>query len=137
MVSAVSPLDAYFAKNDIKTVGLMGTKVVMKTLLYGQLTQTQALTPRDTLDAVGDTYIEMALASNCSDTQRTFFFEEGAKLINQGADAIVLAGTDLNLAFDGRDVGYKVVDALDVHVSLLTDIALGHADLNEHTAGLT
>lgn len=137
LISAVTPLDDYFAKNDMGCVGLMGTKVVMRTQLYGQLSKTKALVPTDTLDAVGDTYIDMALASHCSDTQRAFFIDEGQKLIDQGADAIVLAGTDLNLAFDGRDVGYKVVDALDVHVSLLTDIALGHADLNEHTAGLT
>ena len=34
-----------------------------------------------------------------------------------GAEAIVLAGTDLNLAFDGQDPGYPVIDALDVHVA--------------------
>lgn len=137
MVSAVTPLDAYFAGQSIKTVGLMGTKVVMNTQLYGQLSQTSALPPTDTLDLVGETYIEMALSSDCSDTQRAFFIEEGRKLIDQGADAIVLAGTDLNLAFDGRDVGYTVIDALDVHVALLTDLAVGRALLNEHKAGLS
>ena len=137
MISAVSPLDAYFAAQGIKSVGLMGTKVVMQTELYGQLSKTKAITPKGTLDDVGKTYIEMALTSHCNDDQRAFFIEEGRKLIQHGADAIVLAGTDLNLAFDGRDVGYNVIDALDVHVALLTDLALGHADLNEHTAGLT
>jgi aspartate racemase len=137
MISAVSTLDAYFAAQGIKSVGLMGTKVVMQTELYGQLSKTKAITPKGTLDDVGKTYIEMALTSHCNDDQRAFFIEEGRKLIQHGADAIVLAGTDLNLAFNGRDVGYNVIDALDVHVALLTDLALGHADLNEHTAGLT
>ena len=130
MISAVTPLDAYFAAQGFKTVGLMGTKIVMNTSLYGQLSQTKALAPTDTLDLVSETYIEMALASECSETQRAFFIEEGRKLIDQGAEAIVLAGTDLNLAFDGRDVGYNVIDALDVHVTLLTDLAVGRAYLN-------
>ena len=130
MISAVTPLDAYFATQGFKTVGLMGTKIVMNTSLYGQLSQTKALAPTDTLDLVSETYIEMALASECSETQRAFFIEEGRKLIDQGAEAIVLAGTDLNLAFDGRDVGYNVIDALDVHVTLLTDLAVGRAYLN-------
>ena len=130
MISAVTPLDAYFAARGFKTVGLMGTKIVMNTSLYGQLSQTKALAPTDTLDLVSETYIEMALASECSETQRAFFIEEGRKLIDQGAEAIVLAGTDLNLAFDGRDVGYNVIDALDVHVTLLTDLAVGRAYLN-------
>jgi len=130
MISAVTPLDAYFAAQGFKTVGLMGTKIVMNTSLYGQLSQTKALAPTDTLDLVSETYIEMALASECSETQHAFFIEEGRKLIDQGAEAIVLAGTDLNLAFDGRDVGYNVIDALDVHVTLLTDLAVGRAYLN-------
>ena len=48
---------------------------------------------------------------------------------DQGAEAVVLAGTDLNLAFDGTDPGYPVIDALDVHVALLADLALGRATL--------
>ena len=48
---------------------------------------------------------------------------------DMGADAIVLAGTDLNLAFDGRDVGYRVIDALDVHVDVLARLATGQTTL--------
>ncbi len=42
---------------------------------------------------------------------------------NQNADAILLAGTDLGLAFDGHDPGYRVIDALALHVAALTDLA--------------
>jgi aspartate racemase len=48
---------------------------------------------------------------------------------NQGADAAILAGTDLDLAFGGREPGYPVVDALDVHVNLLADLASGRTTL--------
>ena len=37
LVSGVAPLDAHFARQGIKRVGLLGTRVVMKTRLYGQL----------------------------------------------------------------------------------------------------
>jgi aspartate racemase len=50
-------------------------------------------------------------------------------MIAAGAEAIVLAGTDLNLAFDGQDPGYPVIDALDVHVDLLADVATGKVEL--------
>jgi len=58
-------------------------------------------------------------------------FAAGRRMVTeQGADAIVLAGTDLNLAFDGRDdPGYPVIDALDVHVSLLAELAAGRRGL--------
>lgn len=134
MVSGVAPLDAEFARRGLGTVGLLGTAVVMRTKLYGQLAKTSAVAPED-IDAAGQAYLDMALSSSCSDVQRAAFFAQGQALIDQGADAVVLAGTDLNLAFDGRDTGYDVIDALDIHIDLLVDLATGNANLSEHTAG--
>ncbi|WP_299548337.1 aspartate/glutamate racemase family protein [uncultured Tateyamaria sp.] len=134
LVSAVSPLDAFFAANGFGTVGLLGTGVVMCTQLYGQLERTKAVTPQD-IDGVGTAYTDMALAGACTDEQRAFFTEEGRKLVNAGAQAVVLAGTDLNLAFDGRDVGYEVIDALDIHVDVLVALATGRATLSDHSVG--
>ena len=66
----------------------------------------------------------MAVAGMCSEAQRALFLDAGARMVrDKGADAVVLAGTDLNLAFDGQSPGYRVIDALDVHVALLADIA--------------
>ena len=49
----------------------------------------------------------------------------------QGADAIVLAGTDLNLAFDGQTTDYPVIDALDVHVDVLARLATDQINLHD------
>ncbi|KIC48440.1 aspartate/glutamate racemase family protein [Tateyamaria sp. ANG-S1] len=134
LVSAVSPLDAFFVAQGLETVGLLGTGVVMRTQLYGQLEHTGAVAPQD-IDGVGTAYTDMALAGTCTDAQRAFFIEEGRKLIDAGAQAVVLAGTDLNLAFDGRDVGYEVIDALDIHVDVLVALATGRATLSDHSVG--
>ncbi len=129
LVSAVSPLDTYFASQGIGTIGLLGTQVVMATRLYGQLTQTQAIALDRESEQLGQRYIDMAVSGVCTETQRATFLAAGARMMAAGADAIVLAGTDLNLAFNGRDPGYPVIDALDVHVDLLADIATGHAPI--------
>lgn len=130
LISAVSPLDGYFAAEGIKTVGLLGTRVVMHTGLYGQLVATKPVILREEVDTIGQSYQDMAVAGHCTDAQRALFLDAGKRLVEeQGADAVVLAGTDLNLAFDGRDVGYRVIDALDVHVDLLARLATGQTSL--------
>lgn len=134
LVSAVSPLDTFFMARGLHTVGLLGTGVVMRTRLYGQLNHTRAVVPQD-IDTVGTAYTDMALAGACTDAQRGFFIEEGRQLIEAGAQAVVLAGTDLNLAFDGRDLGYEVIDALDIHVDVLVALASGRATLSDHSVG--
>ncbi|MGV8987057.1 MAG: aspartate/glutamate racemase family protein [Cypionkella sp.] len=125
LVSAVAPLDAYFAAAGIACVGLLGTRVVMRTRLYGQLVQTRALTLENEIDSLGQAYQDVAVSGVCPPATREAFFAAGRAMVAQGAEAIVLAGTDLNLAFDGHDPGFRVIDALDVHVALLADLASG------------
>ena len=131
IVSAVAPLDAYFVAQGIKRIGLLGTRVVMRTRLYGQLARTEAIALDDEIEILGQTYQDVAVAGTCSTEQRERFLDAGRRMIAAGADAIVLAGTDLNLAFDGQDPGYRVIDALDVHVALLADLAAGRVALRD------
>ncbi len=132
LVSAVKPLDAYFASQGFGTVGLLGTRVVMQTKLYGQLGQTRAVALEDEIEMLGQTYQDMAVAGFCSDQDRALFLDAGRRMVDDlNADAIVLAGTDLNLAFDGQEPGYKVVDALDVHVDMLARLASDEMTLEE------
>lgn len=131
LVSAVAPLDAYFADQGIGCVGLLGTRVVMRTRLYGQLHRTKAVARDEDIDRLGQLYQDVAVAGVCTDAQRAAFFDAGRRMVQeQGADAIVLAGTDLGLAFDGHETGYRVIDALNVHVALLADLAAGRTTLD-------
>jgi aspartate racemase len=130
LVSAVRPLDAFFAAEGISCVGLLGTRVVMRTKLYGQLRQTRALALDEEIEVLGQTYQDMAVSGICTPAQRALFLDAGQRLTALGAQAVVLAGTDLNLAFDGQSPGYRVIDALDIHVALLADLASGKADLS-------
>ncbi len=131
LVSAVAPLDAHFVARGIGTVGLLGTRVVMRTRLYGQLTRTRAVAPDDRIDEIGQLYQDMAVQGQCSEEARAAFFAAGRHMVDRlGAEAVVLAGTDLNLAFDGHDPGFPVIDALDVHVTLLADLATGRRSLD-------
>ena len=136
LISAVTPLDDFFVAEGLGRIGLLGTKVVMRTKLYGQLARTEAVALEAEIEEIGTAYTDMALAGACSEAQRVFFLGTGRRLVeDEGAEAVVLAGTDLNLAFDGRDVGYRVIDALDVHVDLLARLAAEEARLEDYAAG--
>lgn len=130
LVSAISPLDAYFEAQGLATVGLLGTAVVMRTHLYGQLHKTRALVPESNLDVIGTTYQNLAIRGHAQGDDIGFFHDAGQDLIDRGADAVVLAGTDLNLVFDARNPDYRIVDALDVHVDVLARLATGRLSLS-------
>ncbi|WP_167647248.1 aspartate/glutamate racemase family protein [Mameliella alba] len=130
LISAVAPLDEHFQSQGLHRVGLLGTRVVMRTRLYGQLDRTEAVALDNETEELGQLYQDMAVAGACTEAQRRVFHDAGRRMVeDQGAEAIVLAGTDLNLAFDGQDPGYPVIDALDVHVAELADLLTGRKTL--------
>lgn len=134
LVSGIAPLDQGFAERGIGRIGILGTRVVQRTRFYGQLSRTEAAVLEDEIDTVGQTYQDIAVAGACSEEQRAFMFDAGRRLMDLGAEAVVLGGTDLGLAFDGHNPGYPVVDALDIHVELLARLALGRVSLADIAA---
>lgn len=118
VLNAIPAIDDYFSRHSIKRVGLLGTNGVMNSRFYGGVTSAELLLPED-VEGVSEAYFDIARAGACTDDQRAFFFGEGRKLVDQGADAVMLAGTDLCLAFDRHDPGYPVLDSALIHVDAI------------------
>ena len=136
LVSAVTPVDTALAARGIRRVGLLGTRVVMDSRLYGQLKATVPVVLDDEIEELGQTYQDIAVAGHCTTGQRSALVDAGQRMIDElGADAVLLAGTDLNLAFDDADPGYTVIDALDVHVDVLARLATGRLALDAVAVG--
>jgi aspartate racemase len=74
----------------------------------------------EALDQVHSNYLEMAIAGRVTETQRRTFFSVGHQLCRtQGAEAVILGGTDLFLAFAQQNCGFPVIDCADIHVEAL------------------
>lgn len=100
--------------------------------MFGKLRQIQAVVLEDEIDLIGQTYQDIAVAGVSTRAQMALFLDAWPRMVHDfGAEAVLLAGTDLNLAFDGQAPGYPVIDALDVHMALLADLATDRAPLPE------
>ena len=127
LLNAIPEVDAAIRRQKLGTIGIIGTRTVMDSGLYGGITAARIVRPHgDALDEVHTAYITMATAGHVTDAQRQVFFAAGRQLCEtQGAEAIVLGGTDLFLAFTGQDCGFPVIDCADVHVEALYQKSLG------------
>ena len=126
LVSAIAPIDRYCVESGITTIGLLGSPPVLATHLFQQLENVNTVVPQDDIDQLGAAYMNMATTGICTNEMRTLFFDAGTKMIEQqNADAVLLAGTDLGLAFDGHTPGFATIDALDVHVAKLVSLTTG------------
>ena len=121
LINAIPEVDRGLTERGVKRVGLLGTHRVMQTGLYGGLRSVDWVAPAgDALTAVHDAYVAMATPGICTEAQRALMFDAGRELIEtQGAEAVLLSGTDLFLAFEGHDPGYPVIDSADLHIEAI------------------
>ena len=98
----------------------------MKTRFYGGVTTATVLPPAGAdLDSVHDAYVAMALVGTVTDAQRTIFQSAARRLMEeQGAEAIMLGGTDLALVFDEHSTPYPLIDCAAIHADAIASHAM-------------
>lgn len=126
LLNAIPEVDAAIRLGGVRTVGIIGTRTVMESGLYGGITSAQVMRPEgEELDLVHTAYVTMAGGGRVNEEQRQVFFAAGRRLCERGAEVIVLGGTDLFLAFADREPGFPTLDCADVHVEALFRRSLG------------
>jgi aspartate racemase len=104
-----------------KKLGLIGTRVVMETSFYGAIKEVKIIAPPpNELTAVHEAYVAMASMGTITEAQRQVFFSAGKNLMEKaGVDAVMLAGTDLALAFHQRESGFPTMDCAAIHADAI------------------
>lgn len=120
LVHGIQAVDAAIKTSGLKKIGVLGTRLVMETKLYGSVSSAELIAPDgDRFGQVGDAYSAMAGIGKVTDDQRQTFFTAGRELMARDAEAIMLGGTDLFLAFVGHEPPFPLVDCADIHVGAI------------------
>jgi aspartate racemase len=121
LIEALPEVDAALALRGLERVGIIGTRMVMETKLYGATRAAEVMAPEgELMEQVHAAYTAMAIPGRVSDDERRVFFAAGRELHREdGAEAIRLGGTDLFLAFQGQQPGFPVIDCADIHVGAI------------------
>ena len=128
LLNALPEVAAEIGRRKLKTVGILGTRMVMETRMYGAISSAAVVVPEgEALDEVHKNYAEMATVGRVTDAQRRVFFAAGEDLCRRGAEVVLLGGTDLFLAFQGHDCGFPVLDCAEVHVEAIYERSVGSA----------
>ncbi|GAN82183.1 aspartate/glutamate racemase family protein [Acidocella aminolytica] len=126
VLSAVPALNTYLAASGARRVGVLGTRAVMLSKLYGVNSVEVVIPSAEDIDAVHSSYVTLATSGNASPDQCSYFHAAARKLHENGnADAVVLGGTDLSIAFRNTVLPFPVLDSALIHVE-----AIAHAAMN-------
>jgi aspartate racemase len=127
VLDMLSAITAHITGSGLSRIGLLGTRTVMETRLYGCIANADLVPPRgDMLGAVHDAYAAMAAAGSVTPDQRAIFTAAAQQLLNEdGVEAIMLGGTDLALMFDAATSPFPLIDCAGLHVDAIAARAFG------------
>jgi aspartate racemase len=125
VVDMISEVNRAIGQRGFERIGILGTRTVMETCLYGGLPSVEVVPPggRD-LEDVHQAYVAMAASGIVTDAQRAVFAAASKQLFKEsGVEAIMLGGTDLVLAFNERDTEFPLIDCAGIHADAVANLA--------------
>lgn len=125
IINGPSAVAEYIRQKQIKNIGVLGTRIVMETGLYGALSGVNVVCPSDqNISQVNDDYVSVAISGSATQAQRERLLSAGKSLVrDQGAEAILLGGTDLNIVYKDVALDFPVIDSAKVHVDNIVTLA--------------
>lgn len=132
VVSALSVVDMIAEVNvaiqhrGLQRVGILSTRTVMETRFYGGVASAMIIPPSgQDIHDVREAYVAMAASGVVTEAQRAVFKTVCQKVLKEsGAEAIMLGGTDLALAFNESDAGFSLVDCAGIHADAIVRLAI-------------
>ena len=126
LVDMISEVSRALETRGLKRIGIIGTRTVMETRFYGRITSAEIIPPSGLdLDDVHQAYISMAATGRVTAAQRSVFNTVSHRLLrDQGAEAILLGGTDLALAFNEQTAEFPLVDCAGIHADAIARLAI-------------
>jgi aspartate racemase len=113
------PLVQELAARAVRRVAVFGTR--MESALFGQVNEVEIIKPRPhEVDYIHNTYVELARTGEGSEEQHRNLTALARTLIKRdGADAIILAGTDLALLFNETNTDFPYIDCAALHLQAI------------------
>jgi aspartate racemase len=121
IVSILDVTAACLRERGLSRIALFGTRYTIDSRLFGALEDFDLVRPQDAeVDDIHRIYLELATEGKTSAEDEARLRELGQTLCRRDrVEAIVLAGTDLNLILDEDNAGFPAVDCAAAHIQAI------------------
>lgn len=123
LVDILDVTAAALRRRELRRVALFGTRFTIESRLFGALGDVDVAAPHTSeVDEIHRIYLDLAQKGRCSAADEARLREIAHTLCRRdGVEAIVLAGTDLNLIFDESTAGFPALDCAAAHIAAIVE----------------
>ena len=126
VVNVLDSIAAGLKQRGLDRVAVFGNRAVIESNIYGAISTENAVQMKPSVvDAVHTIYNDIALFGKQGTKDEVEFLESQARQLfeEQGAQAIILAGTDLSSFYANREPSYPFLDVAQLHIDQIMALA--------------
>jgi aspartate racemase len=120
LIDMVSEVDASIRAKGWKRVALFGTRSTVGSKMFGRLSVEVVMPRADEIERSQDAYSDVVYDRNTPQTLEDLRELAHTLMKRDGAEAVLLAGTDLSTVMSEADAGFPTLDCAGVHIAAIT-----------------
>jgi len=126
MINLLEVVSAELKRQNVRRAALFGTRYVMGSSLFGAAPEVEWVQPTaEEFDTIDREYFAMAYAGRGTSEQHETLTRIAHRLCRaEGAEIILLAGTDLTLVFNPSNTDFPHIDCAEVHIQAILQAIL-------------
>jgi aspartate racemase len=125
LIDMVSVVADEIAARGLKRVALFGTRSTVESRMFGRLGVDVVMPKPDEIAFIHDSYLDVVY-DRSTPAKVDRLRELADTLIKRdGAEAVLLAGTDLSMVMNEENAGFPTLDCAAVHIKAITKRLLG------------
>ena len=120
LIDIVSEVAEAVRARGLGRVALFGTRSTVESRMFGRLGVEVVMPRPDEVERIHNTYLDV-LYDRSTPAQIDGLRDLAHTLIKRdGAESVLLAGTDLSMVFDEGNTGFPAIDCASVHIAAIT-----------------
>ena len=119
LIDIVSEVAAAIRTRGLKRIALLGTRFTVESRMFDRLGVDVIMPKAEEIDQIHNTYMDV-LHDRSTPAQIDGLRQVARTLIaRDGAEAVLLAGTDLSMVLSKEDAGFPTIDCAAVHIKAI------------------
>ena len=120
LIDMIVEVDAAIRARGLKRVALLGTRATVASRMFGRLGAEVVMPQPDEIDAINAAYLDTVYDRATAATVDRLREIARTLMRRDGAEGVLLAGTDLSMVLNEQNSGFPTLDCAGVHIAAIT-----------------
>jgi aspartate racemase len=120
LIDMVSEVDTVVRAKGWKRIALFGTKSTVGSKMFGRLGVEVVMPKPDEIERIHNAYLDVVYDRHTSQTLDDLRELAHTLMKRDGAEAVLLAGTDLSTVMNEDNAGFPTLDCAGIHIAAIT-----------------